>query len=64
MDKMIVSADGEVCITNDGATILQKMEIENQIAKIMVQLSNSQVRLALLRKNTMPPVTRLSFLSC
>merc|ERR1712166_798418 len=40
MDKMIVSADGEVCITNDGATILQKME--NQIAKIMVQLSNSQ----------------------
>merc|ERR1712166_1115752 len=42
MDKMIVSADGEVCITNDGATILQKMEIENQIAKIMVQLSNSQ----------------------
>jgi T-complex protein 1 subunit epsilon len=42
MDKMIVSADGDVCITNDGATILQKMEIENQIAKIMVQLSNSQ----------------------
>merc|ERR1719157_255080 len=42
MDKMIVSADGDVTITNDGATILQRMEIENQIAKIMVQLSNSQ----------------------
>merc|ERR1711937_876591 len=42
MDKMIVSPDGDVTITNDGATILQQMEIENQIAKIMVQLSNSQ----------------------
>jgi len=42
MDKMLVSPDGQVTITNDGATILQQMEIENQIAKIMVQLSNSQ----------------------
>merc|ERR1712072_1041692 len=42
MDKMIVSPDGDVTITNDGATILQRMEIDNQIAKIMVQLSNSQ----------------------
>merc|ERR1719217_767808 len=37
MDKMLVSPDGQVTITNDGATILQQMEIENQIAKIMVQ---------------------------
>merc|ERR1712216_669372 len=42
MDKMLVSPDGDVTITNDGATILQKMDIQNQIAKIMVQLSNSQ----------------------
>merc|ERR1712093_159699 len=42
MDKMLVSPDGDVTITNDGATILQQMEIQNQIAKIMVQLSNSQ----------------------
>merc|ERR1711988_469611 len=42
MDKMLVSPDGDVTITNDGATILQQMEIENQIAKIMVQLSHSQ----------------------
>merc|ERR1711988_900839 len=42
MDKMIVSPDGDVTITNDGATILQQMEIQNQIAKIMVQLSNSR----------------------
>ena len=42
MDKMLVSPDGEVTITNDGATILERMEIQNQIAKIMVQLSHSQ----------------------
>merc|ERR1711907_191725 len=42
MDKMLVSPDGDVTITNDGATILQRMEIQNQIAKIMVQLSHSQ----------------------
>merc|ERR1711871_8618 len=41
-DKMLVSPDGDVTITNDGATILQQMEIQNQIAKIMVQLSHSQ----------------------
>jgi T-complex protein 1 subunit epsilon len=29
MDKMLVSPDGEVIITNDGATILEKMEIHH-----------------------------------
>lgn len=42
MDKMLVSPDGEVTITNDGATILSQMEVEHQIAKLMVQLSKSQ----------------------
>mmetsp|Transcript_31984 Transcript_31984/g.72735 ORF Transcript_31984/g.72735 Transcript_31984/m.72735 type:complete len:237 (+) Transcript_31984:145-855(+) len=42
MDKMLVSADGEVTITNDGATILQKMEVEHQVAKLLVDLSVSQ----------------------
>ena len=27
MDKMLVSGDGDVTVTNDGATILQKMVI-------------------------------------
>ena len=27
MDKMLVSPDGQVIITNDGATILEKMEV-------------------------------------
>lgn len=39
---MLVSADGEVTITNDGATILQKMEVEHQVAKLLVDLSQSQ----------------------
>jgi len=30
MDKMLVSPDGEVIITNDGATILEKMEVSVQ----------------------------------
>lgn len=43
MDKMLVSPDNEVTITNDGATILDQMHIENEIGKLMVQLSKSQV---------------------
>ena len=27
MDKMLVSPDGEIIVTNDGATILEKMEV-------------------------------------
>lgn len=42
MDKMLVSSDGEVTITNDGATILQKMEVDHQVAKLLVDLSKSQ----------------------
>jgi len=42
MDKMLVSSDGEVTISNDGATILQKMEVEHQVAKLLVDLSQSQ----------------------
>jgi T-complex protein 1 subunit epsilon len=42
MDKMMVSPDGDVTITNDGATILAKMEVEHQVAKLIVELSSSQ----------------------
>jgi len=42
MDKICVSPDGDVTVTNDGATILDQMEVDNQIAKLMVQLSKSQ----------------------
>lgn len=39
---MLVSPDGDVTITNDGATILAKMQVEHEIAKLIVQLSASQ----------------------
>lgn len=42
MDKMVQTADGGVLITNDGATILEKMQVEHPAAKMLVQLSRSQ----------------------
>jgi len=42
MDKILVSPDGEVTTTNDGATILDKMDVEHQVAKLLVELSKSQ----------------------
>ncbi len=42
MDKMLVDALGDVTITNDGATILDKAEIQNPAAKMLVQIAKSQ----------------------
>lgn len=42
MDKMIVSPDGDVLITNDGATIVDRMKISHPVARLMVELSQSQ----------------------
>ncbi|GAA93759.1 uncharacterized protein L969DRAFT_43430 [Mixia osmundae IAM 14324] len=42
LDKILVSPDGDITVTNDGATILSGMEVEHQIAKLLVQLSQSQ----------------------
>lgn len=42
LDKMMVSGDGDVTVTNDGATIMKLMEVDNEIGKLMVQLSQSQ----------------------
>lgn len=33
---------GDVTITNDGATILQKLEVEHPAAKVLVQLADLQ----------------------
>lgn len=40
--KQVSQPDGEVIITNDGATILNKMCVEQPAAKMMVELSRSQ----------------------
>ena len=42
LDKIMTSPDGEVTVTNDGATILGLMDVEHQVAKLLVQLSKSQ----------------------
>jgi len=42
MDKMLVSPDGDVVVSNDGATIMEQMEVEHQTAKLLVELSKSQ----------------------
>jgi len=42
MDKMLVSPDGDVTITNDGATIMARMEVTHPVAKLLVELSASQ----------------------
>jgi T-complex protein 1 subunit epsilon len=42
MDKILVSPDGDVTVTNDGATILDRMDIENKVAQLMVSLSKAQ----------------------
>ena len=44
LDKMMVSSDNDVTVTNDGATILKMMDVDHEVAKLMVQLSQSQVR--------------------
>ena len=42
MDKMLVSDSGEVVITNDGATILDEMDIEHPAAQMIVEVAETQ----------------------
>lgn len=42
MDKMLVDSLGDVTITNDGATILDEMQIEHPAAKMMVEVAKTQ----------------------
>lgn len=42
MDKMLVSDTGDVTITNDGATILDTMDIEHPAAQMLVEVAETQ----------------------
>ncbi|KAJ5646753.1 T-complex protein 1 subunit epsilon [Penicillium lividum] len=42
LDKILISPDGDITVTNDGATILGQMDITNNVAKLLVELSKSQ----------------------
>jgi len=42
LDKMLVDEVGDICITNDGATILRQLDVEHPAARILVELSQLQ----------------------
>lgn len=42
MDKMLVDGSGDVIVTNDGATILWELDIENPVAKMIVEVARAQ----------------------
>jgi T-complex protein 1 subunit alpha len=44
LDKMLVGQVGEVIITNQGATILKRLDVEHPAGKILVELAEMQVR--------------------
>ncbi|RCH82966.1 T-complex protein 1 subunit alpha, partial [Rhizopus azygosporus] len=44
LDKMLVDEIGDVTITNDGATILQLLEVEHPAGKVLVELAQQQDR--------------------
>ena len=43
LDKMLVDDVGDVTVTNDGATILQNLEVEHPAAKVLCELADLQV---------------------
>ncbi len=42
MDKMLVDSLGDIVITNDGAAILDEMDIQHPAAKMMVEIAKTQ----------------------
>ena len=42
MDKMLVDSMGDATVTNDGATILRELDVDNPIAKMIVEVAKAQ----------------------
>jgi len=42
MDKMVIDGKNDVVITNDGATILKKLQVQSPAARMLVELSKAQ----------------------
>ena len=71
MDKMIQDAKSEVTITNDGATILNQMNVIHPAAKMLVELSKAQdieagdgMNICSYKFYTVPFINRNYFRSC
>src|SRR4030042_754664 len=43
MDKMLIDNLGDITITNDGAAILNEIDVEHPAAKMMVEIAKTQV---------------------
>jgi len=42
MDKMMVGGIGDIVVTNDGATIMKEMDVQNPAAKMLVEVAKTQ----------------------
>jgi len=42
MDKMLVDELGDITVTNDGATILDRMHVEHPAAKLIIEIAKTQ----------------------
>ncbi|MEW9667341.1 TCP-1/cpn60 chaperonin family protein [Ammoniphilus sp. 3BR4] len=42
LDTMLVDEDGEVIVTNDGVTILEKMEVKHPAARMLIKIATAQ----------------------
>jgi thermosome len=42
MDKLLVDSLGDVTVTNDGATVLDEIEVQNPAAKMIVEVAKAQ----------------------
>lgn len=42
MDKMLVDSLGDIVVTNDGATVLEKMDVEHPSAKMIIEVAKTQ----------------------
>jgi len=42
MDKMLVDSTGDIVVTNDGVTILETLDIDNPVAKMIVEIAKTQ----------------------
>ncbi len=42
MDKMVITAKGDIVISNDGATIMKELEARHPAARLLIELSKAQ----------------------
>jgi len=42
MDKMLVDSLGDITITNDGATVLDEIDVQHPAAKMMIEVAKTQ----------------------